>query len=60
MLSPQSRLTLMDIVMRMSSGQSVSLNERILVQKFASRNPTVWTWLRDVKRPGSDRSRPSA
>ena len=60
MLSPQTRLTLMDIVMRMSSDQPVSLNERILVQKFASRNPTVWTWLRDVQRPGSDRSRPSA
>lgn len=57
MLSPQTRLTLKDIVMRMSSGQPVSLNERILIQKFASRNPTVWTWLRDVQRPGSDRTR---
>ena len=55
MLSPQTRLTLKDIVMRMSSGQPV--NERILIQKFASRNPTVWTWLRDVQRPGSDRTR---
>ena len=54
MLSPRTRLLLKDIVMRVSCGQPVSLNERILVQKFASRNPTVWRWLRDAQRSAAD------
>ena len=49
MLSPQTRLMLKDIARRLACGQPVSLNERILVQKFASRNPTVWAWLRDAQ-----------
>ena len=49
MLSPRTRLMLKDIVLRLSSGDPVSLNERILVQKHASRNPTVWSWLRDAQ-----------
>ena len=40
---------LKDIVLRLSSGDPVSLNERILVQKHASRNPTVWSWLREAQ-----------
>ena len=49
MLSPQTRLKLKDIATRLSSGGSVSLNERILIQKFASRHPTVWEWIRDAQ-----------
>ena len=49
MLRPQTRLMLKDIVVRLSSGEPVSLNERILVQKHASRNPMVWGWLREAQ-----------
>ena len=49
MLSTQTRLKLQDILTRLSSNELVSLEERILVQKYADRNSTVWHWLRKAR-----------
>ena len=50
MLTPSTRLRLQAIIHRIADSQPVSLQERILVQKYADRDPTVWTWLRRARR----------
>ncbi len=50
MLTPKTRLRLQEIIGRIADGRSVSLQERIYVQKFADRDPTVWSWLRRARR----------
>lgn len=49
MLSPKTRLMLQDILARLSRSEEVSLKERILVQKYADRNSTVDSWLRQAR-----------
>lgn len=50
MLTPTTRLRLQDIIRRLAQSAPVSLQERIYVQKFADRDPTVWSWLRRARR----------
>jgi hypothetical protein len=50
MLTPSTRLKLQAIIQRIAKGESVSLNERIFVQKFADRDPSVWSWLKQAQR----------
>ena len=49
MLTTRTRLKLQDILTRLSKNEIVSLDERILVQKYADRNSTVWHWLRKAR-----------
>lgn len=49
MLTAKTRLKLQDILTRLSKNEVVSLEERILVQKYADRNSTVWHWLRKAR-----------
>lgn len=50
MLTPATRLRLQNIIERLAQSQSVSLQERIYVQKFADRDPSVGSWLRRALR----------
>lgn len=50
MLTPTTRLRLQDIIQRIARSAPVSLQDRIYVQKFADRDPTVWSWLRRARR----------
>ncbi len=50
MLTPSTRLRLQEIIGRIAECRPVSLSERIFVQKFADRDPTVWSWLRRARR----------
>ena len=49
MLTTKTRLKLQDILTRLSKNEVVSLDERILIQKYADRNSTVWHWLRKAR-----------
>jgi hypothetical protein len=50
MLTPVTRLRLQEILGRIGRDEPVTLRERIYVQKFADRDPTVSGWLRQAKR----------
>ncbi|MEB3306123.1 MAG: hypothetical protein VKL58_07920 [Cyanobacteriota bacterium] len=50
MLTPSTRLRLQNIIERIANSEPVSLNERIVVQKFADRDPSVWGWLKQAQR----------
>ena len=50
MLTPTTRLRLQAIIERIGSDQTVSLQDRIYVQKFADRDQTVAGWLRRARR----------
>jgi hypothetical protein len=50
MLTPTTRLRLQGILDRIAADESVSLAERIYVQKFADRDATVAGWLRQARR----------
>ena len=50
MLTPPTRLRLQNIIERIAESAPVSLQERIYVQKFADRDPTVCSWLRRARR----------
>jgi hypothetical protein len=50
MLTPSTRLRLQGIVQRIGANQAVSLDERIYLQKFADRDHSVATWLRQARR----------
>jgi hypothetical protein len=58
MLTPSTRLRLQAIINRIADSQPVSLQERILVQKYADRDPTVWSWLRRARRQQQQRLTP--
>jgi len=45
MLTPSTRIRLQTIIERIARSEPVSLKERIYVQKFADRDPSVWGWL---------------
>ncbi len=46
MLSTSTRIRIQEILIRISQGNEVSLEERIYINKFASRNQNVSSWLR--------------
>ena len=50
MLTPATRLRLQEILTRLGNNASVSLQERIYLQKFADRDRSVATWLHQARR----------
>ena len=50
MLSTSSRLRIQEILNRISIGEEVTLAERIYINKYATKNQNVSTWLRKATR----------
>ncbi len=50
MLTTSTRLKLQSILWRVAEGSSVSLSDRVYLQKFADRDRTVSSWLRRARR----------
>tara|TARA_Y100001968_G_scaffold333144_1_gene394369 strand:- start:1303 stop:1605 length:303 start_codon:yes stop_codon:yes gene_type:complete len=46
MLTTSSRLRIQEILSRLAKGNSVTLEERIYINKFATKNQNVSSWLR--------------
>ena len=46
MLTTSSRLRIQEILSRLASGDEVTLEERIYINKYATKNQNVSTWLR--------------
>ena len=59
MLTTSTRLRIQEILKRLSMGSLVTLDERIYINKYATKNQNVSTWLRKAsniqrKKPVSD------
>ena len=50
MLTTSSRLRIQEILTRLSKGNQVTLEERIYINKFATKNQNVSSWLRKASR----------
>ena len=50
MLTTVSRLRIQEILTRLSMGKQVTLEERIYINKYATRNQNVSSWLRKASR----------
>tara|TARA_B100000945_G_C19836362_1_gene347369 strand:- start:146 stop:448 length:303 start_codon:yes stop_codon:yes gene_type:complete len=50
MLTTSSRLRIQEILTRLSMGNDVSLEERIYINKYATKNQNVSNWLRKALR----------
>ena len=50
MLTTTSRLRIQEILTRLSMGKQVTLEERIYINKYATRNQNVSCWLRKASR----------
>ena len=50
MLSTTSRLRIQEILTRLSMGKEVTLEERIYIIKYATKNQNVSSWLRKASR----------
>ena len=50
MLSTSSRLRIQEILIRLSKGNQVTLQERIYINKYATRDQNVSNWLRKASR----------
>ncbi len=50
MLTTSSRLRIQEILTRLSIGNQVTLEERIYINKYATRNQNVSRWLRRASR----------
>ena len=50
MLTTTSRLRIQEILTRLSKGKQVTLEERIYINKYATRNQNVSSWLRKASR----------
>ena len=50
MLTTTSRLRIQEILTRLSKGKRVTLEERIYINKYATRNQNVSSWLRKASR----------
>ena len=48
MLSTSSRLRIQEVLIRLAMGKKVTLEERIYINKFATRNQQVSSWLRQA------------
>ena len=46
MLTTSARVRIQEILIRLSKGKNVSLDERIYINKYASKNQNVSAWLR--------------
>ena len=60
MLSTSSRLRIEEILTRIANGNKVTLEERIYINKYASKNQNVSSWLRkaSIKQRNKDISTP--
>ena len=50
MLTTTSRLRIQEILTRLSMGKQVTLEERIYINKYATKNQSVSNWLRKASR----------
>jgi len=50
MLTTSSRLRIQEILSRLAMGDQVTLEERIYINKYATKNQNVSTWLRKASR----------
>ena len=50
MLTASSRLRIQEILTRLSMGNKVTLEERIYINKYATKNQNVSSWLRKASR----------
>ncbi len=50
MLTTSSRLRIQEILSRLANGNKVTLEERIYINKYASKNQNVSSWLRKASR----------
>ena len=50
MLTTSSRLRIQEILIRLSQGNRVTLEERIYINKYAEKNQNVSSWLRKASR----------
>ena len=50
MLTTSSRLKIQEILSRLAAGDQVTLEERIYINKYATNNQNVSTWLRKATR----------
>ena len=50
MLTTSSRLRIQEILTRLSIGNQVTLEERIYINKYATKNQNVSSWLRKASR----------
>ena len=50
MLTTSSRLRIQEILTRLSMGNKVTLEERIYINKYATKNQNVSNWLRKASR----------
>ena len=50
MLTTSSRLRIQEILTRLSMGNQVTLEERIYINKFATKNQNVSSWLKKASR----------
>ena len=50
MLTTSSRLRIQEILTRLSKGNKVTLEERIYINKYATKNQNVSSWLRKASR----------
>ena len=50
MLNTSSRLRIQEILTRLSMGKQVTLEERIYINKYATKNQNVSSWLRKASR----------
>ena len=50
MLTTTSRLRIQEILTRLSMGKRVTLEERIYINKYATKNQNVSSWLRKASR----------
>ena len=50
MLTTASRLRIQEILTRLAMGKQVTLEERIYINKYATRNQNVSSWLRKASR----------
>ena len=50
MLTTSSRLRIQEILTRLSKGNQVTLEERIYINKYATKNQNVSSWLRKASR----------
>ena len=55
MLTTSSRLRIQEILTRLSMGNQVSLEERIYINKYATKNQNVSIWLRKASRMQRDK-----
>ncbi len=50
MIPEQTKKNLQDILKRISNGESVTLNERLLIQKYSDRDQTISSWLNKARK----------